>query len=99
LLTLAYFKPPSSSFSPHYYYYYYQMVQRHAHKTMHEVFFVEQGTAVFLVDEEHHVIEKGGFIHIPKGEPHSLLNLASGSEDNPEGNDLILLYFGVVDES
>jgi quercetin dioxygenase-like cupin family protein len=68
-------------------------VQRHSHATMHEVFYVEKGRGVFMVDDEPRIIRHGHFVHVAPGEAHAVFNNAEADEEEP---DLVLVYWGVA---
>lgn len=51
-----------------------QIVQRHSHATMSEVFYVLSGKGVFMIDDIPHVVANGSFVHLPPREPHAVLN-------------------------
>lgn len=69
-----------------------QIIQRHGHKSMHEVFYVESGSGFFIIDDEPLRIKKGHVIHIAPGVMHSVLNDGAG---RPAETDLVLLYLGL----
>lgn len=66
-----------------------QLAPLHSHKDMHEVFHVASGVGTFKVDGVVHTIRAGGTVYLALGESHEVSN--QGSED------LILLYFGVLE--
>lgn len=71
------------------------MLQRHAHRSLHEVWYVEKGHGVFLIDDEPTIISAGHFVHVAPGEPHSVLNHTGLKDDHPD-EDLELVYFSVM---
>lgn len=68
-----------------------QLIQRHGHKTMHEVFYVESGSGFFVINDEPLRVNEGHVIHIAPGVMHSVLNSPNGSAEP----DLVLLYLGL----
>jgi quercetin dioxygenase-like cupin family protein len=64
-----------------------QTVSAHAHKDMHEVFYVEQGTGVMKINDEELRLERGVCVAVAPAERHEITN--DGADD------LVLCYFGV----
>jgi mannose-6-phosphate isomerase-like protein (cupin superfamily) len=62
-----------------------QQVESHAHKDMHEVFYVLNGQAKMTIDEQEYFIEKDDAIWIELGEFHKIEALSP----------LEVLYFGI----
>lgn len=67
-----------------------QSVQSHEHKTMHEIFYVISGKAIFTVNAVDHEAKTGTMIHLAPHERHSILAL-----ECPDG-DLVIAYFGIT---
>ncbi len=65
-----------------------QSVELHAHATMHEVFFILSGKAVFHVNGKDIAVVPGDCITINAGEMHS--------QRNPHAVDVVWLYFGIA---
>ena len=65
-----------------------QIVSEHAHATMHEVFFVEEGAGEFVINDKATPVHKGSCIHLAAGDRHRIENTGRG--------DLTLTYFGVA---
>ena len=65
-----------------------QVAAAHAHSDMHEVFFVESGQGVMVIDNEEHDLLPGVCIAVAPGETHEVRN--TGTEL------LVLTYFGVT---
>jgi len=68
-------------FAPH------QAAAAHAHRDMHEVFFVESGAGLIRVDGAEHPLTPGVCVAVRPGELHEIVN--AGAEE------LVLTYFGV----
>ncbi len=66
-----------------------QVVEKHSHKDMYEIFFVLKGDGKLIVNAEEHRVTKGDSFTIEPNEPHSIIN------DSNE--DLVLYYFGIVE--
>jgi len=64
-----------------------QVAAAHAHADMCEVFFVEAGTGVILINQQAHSLSAGICIAVEPGEIHEVAN--TGTED------LVLTYFGL----
>ncbi len=64
-----------------------QTAAPHAHGDMVEVFFVESGSGVIIVEGERHALEPGTCIAIEPGEVHEV--------HNPGPDTLVLTYFGI----
>jgi mannose-6-phosphate isomerase-like protein (cupin superfamily) len=58
---------------------------------MSEVFFVHAGKGTMTVDEKEFEIKQGDCVSVVAGEHHEIRNTSE--------NDLMLLYFGVLDGS
>ncbi len=65
-----------------------QQVASHKHDTMFEVFYIQKGSAVFVVNGEKHVLEPGHCITIAPGEIHA--------QSNPFEDDVTWTYFGIA---
>lgn len=63
-----------------------QISPGHAHQDMCEVFFVQAGAGVMLVDNKEYPLLPGNCIAIEPGEVHEIIN--NGSDE------LVLTYFG-----
>ncbi len=64
-----------------------ETVDAHSHSDMTEVFFVESGEGLILVDGKHTVLQTGVCITVEPDEVHQLSNTGAG--------ELVLLYFGL----
>lgn len=64
-----------------------QVAPLHRHENMYEVFFVEGGTAGFLVNGSRYVVSKGECVTIAAGDEHEVSNAGE--------HDLVLIYFGI----
>ena len=64
-----------------------QVAEAHAHKDMHEVFFVESGEGAIAIDNASYPLTPGTCIAVAPHESHEVTN--TGTED------LILTYFGL----
>ena len=64
-----------------------QTAHEHAHRDMHEVFFVESGSGLMRIDDAEHALERGVCITVAPGERHEIINNSS--------SELVLLYFGL----
>ncbi len=62
----------------------------HYHETMYEVFFVESGSGIILIDDVEYPLQPGNCITVEPKEKHELINIGN--------TDLVLTYFGVVSE-
>ncbi|WP_101758467.1 cupin domain-containing protein [Oceanicoccus sp. KOV_DT_Chl] len=62
----------------------------HCHADMTEVFFIQSGCGNIIIDQQHYPISGGTTITVQPGEFHELQN--TGAED------LVVLYFGIVDQ-
>jgi len=65
-----------------------QSVEEHKHDTMYEVFYIQSGTADFIVNGEKIVVREGEVISL---EPHEL-----HSQNNPYPKSVTWLYFGIA---
>lgn len=65
-----------------------QKVTPHSHETMTEVFYIQKGKALFTVNGEDHILEKGHCIKIEAKELHS--------QENPFKEPVEWLYFGIA---
>ena len=65
-----------------------QIAGAHTHSDMHEVFFVESGQGVMVIDDEEHTLVPGVCIAVAPGETHEVRN--TGAEQ------LVLTYFGIT---
>jgi len=68
-----------------------QVASAHAHRDMYEVFFVESGTGLIRVDGVEHPLGPGVCVAVEPGEVHEIVNAGSV--------DLVLVYFGVQDQT
>ena len=64
-----------------------QVAAGHFHSDMWEVFFIQSGEGLILIDGEEYSLVKGSCILVEPGEVHEIVN-------NGEG-ELILNYFGI----
>jgi quercetin dioxygenase-like cupin family protein len=48
------------------------MMPVHEHKSMHEFFYVLEGTGMFQVDDVTHEVSPGTFLHMAPGEKHGI---------------------------
>mmetsp|Transcript_24030 Transcript_24030/g.37050 ORF Transcript_24030/g.37050 Transcript_24030/m.37050 type:complete len:182 (-) Transcript_24030:374-919(-) len=67
------------------------MMPAHAHETLHEFFFVLEGSAVFVVDGVEHKVGPMTFFHLAPGESHGIYV----PEDSVDGA-MKMAVFGVV---
>lgn len=65
-----------------------QSVKEHEHKTMHEVFYIQSGKAVFVVNNKTIKLKKGDVLSIEPGETHS--------QENPYNKPVTWSYFGIA---
>lgn len=65
-----------------------QKADRHTHQDMYEVFVVRHGSGVIEVDDVRHVLRRDDCVVIEPGESHEITN--------PNHEDLVLLYFGLL---
>ncbi|MDH3255350.1 MAG: cupin domain-containing protein [Acidobacteriota bacterium] len=65
-----------------------QKADRHTHQDMYEVFVVRHGSGVIEVDDERHPLQCDDCVVIEPGESHEI--------SNPNQEDLVLLYFGLL---
>lgn len=65
-----------------------QSVDSHKHDTMYEVFYIQSGKAVFLVDDTRVELVAGDCVSIEPGEVHS--------QENPFKEPVTWLYFGIA---
>lgn len=70
-----------------------QRVDAHRHETMHELFYIIQGTGVFTIDGQETPVQPGTFIHVAPHEVHSILVPLESS-----GTSMQMLVTGVVVE-
>lgn len=68
-----------------------QTARAHAHASLHEVFYVEQGTGLMKIDDEELLLEHGVCVVVLPGEQHEITNTCDA--------DLVLCYFGVESSS
>ena len=64
-----------------------QKARAHKHHDMFEVFFVESGSGVIVIDGATHQLEAGVCVLVEPDERHEITNTGSG--------DLVLNYFGI----
>lgn len=50
-----------------------QRVESHEHSTMHEFFYILEGTAIFTIDGKETHVEPGTFVHVAPHEVHEIL--------------------------
>ena len=67
-----------------------QLVESHEHPTMHEIFYVISGKAIFTVDSVDHEASPGTMIHLAPHQWHSISALESAD------GDLVTAYLGVT---
>ena len=67
-----------------------QTVSQHEHESMHEIFYVVSGQAVFTVDGIDHLASPGTMVHLAPHEKHHIL-----AQESPDGS-LVMAYFGVT---
>jgi quercetin dioxygenase-like cupin family protein len=67
-----------------------QTVQRHEHSTMHEIFYILSGKAIFTVEDEDYIATNGTMIHLAPKEMHKIV-----AQESDEG-DLVMAYFGIT---
>ena len=65
-----------------------QSVDTHSHDTMYEVFHIQSGTAVFVVNDNRMEVIAGDCITIEPGEKHRQMNESD--------QDVTWLYFGIA---
>jgi mannose-6-phosphate isomerase-like protein (cupin superfamily) len=65
-----------------------QKVDTHEHPTMFEVFFIQEGKAVFTIEDKNFELKAGDCITIEPGELHS--------QENPFDKPVTWLYFGIA---
>ncbi|CAM9687651.1 unnamed protein product [Discosporangium mesarthrocarpum] len=65
-----------------------QSVGIHKHKDMDEVFFVQEGRGIFVVEEVVLQATPGTCVHVAAGQTHDISN--TGKED------MVVLYFGIA---
>ncbi len=65
-----------------------QVADKHSHDDMCEVFYVQSGKGLFLVNEKEFCLKKGVCIVVEPGEFHEIIN--SGDSE------LVLLYYGII---
>jgi quercetin dioxygenase-like cupin family protein len=65
-----------------------QSVETHAHETMHEVFYILSGKAVFIVEGNEITVTPGSCVLIEAKERHS--------QSNPFNEPVTWVYFGVA---
>ncbi|MBE9180095.1 cupin domain-containing protein [Oculatella sp. LEGE 06141] len=68
-----------------------QVADAHAHQDMCEVFFVESGQGIMIIDCEEYRLEAGTCVAVEPGETHEVVNNGT--------TDLVLTYFGLQVES
>jgi mannose-6-phosphate isomerase-like protein (cupin superfamily) len=68
-----------------------QAVETHTHDTMYEVFYIQKGKAVFVVNDEELTLVMGDCITIEQGESHSM--------HNPYLEDVTWIYFGIATDT
>mmetsp|Transcript_11889 Transcript_11889/g.16427 ORF Transcript_11889/g.16427 Transcript_11889/m.16427 type:complete len:164 (-) Transcript_11889:199-690(-) len=57
------------------------MMPVHDHVSMHEIFYVVQGTGTFRIDDVDHILEPGMFLHIAPHEKHGIWVPEEAEED------------------
>jgi quercetin dioxygenase-like cupin family protein len=65
-----------------------QTVETHKHDTMYEVFYIQNGKAEFIINNEKFIANKGDCITIEQGEYHSM--------NNPFKKEVTWVYFGIA---
>ena len=65
-----------------------QVAYAHSHSDMWEVFYVESGSGLMIVNEQEYQLQKGVCVMVEPNDRHEIIN---NSDD-----DLVLNYFGVV---
>lgn len=65
-----------------------QTVETHKHDTMYEVFYIQNGKAEFIINDEKFIVNKGDCITIEQGEYHSM--------NNPFKKEVTWVYFGIA---
>ena len=65
-----------------------QSVETHKHKTMFEVFFIQEGKAIFTVSEKEIILSEGDCITLEPNELHS--------QKNPFSEPVTWLYFCIA---
>ncbi|MCF8369448.1 MAG: cupin domain-containing protein [Bacteroidales bacterium] len=65
-----------------------QSVETHKHDTMFEVYYIQKGKAMFVVNDEAIELKPGDCISIEPGENHSTAN--------PYSEEVTWLYFGIA---
>jgi len=65
-----------------------QTVAEHEHGSMHEVFYVLSGRALFTINGERHSAPSGTMVHLVPREKHHILA--------QDGDDLVMAYFGIT---
>lgn len=58
-----------------------QTVTNHQHESMHEFFFVLQGTGTFSVDDTSNQVSTGSFVHCAPHESHEIIGPADVNDD------------------
>lgn len=61
----------------------------HSHEDMWEVFYVESGEGIMMINDQPHKLETGVTITVEPYEKHEIINNSS--------SDLIINYFGILD--
>ncbi len=67
-----------------------QKVIPHYHETMYEVFFVESGSGIILIEDVEYPLHPGNCITVEPKEKHELINTGN--------TNLVLTYFGIASE-
>lgn len=78
-----------------------QRVSKHSHTTMHEFFYVLEGTGVFQIGTTLHDVRPGTLVHLVPPVEHAILvspEAEAGSSEASSKNSLKLLLVGVVVE-
>ena len=65
-----------------------QVAHVHCHSDMWEVFYVESGNGIMIVDDQEHILTKGTCIMVEPEESHEIINNSK--------EDLVINYFGIV---
>ena len=66
----------------------YQSIEPHKHDTMYEVFYIQKGRAMFIINEKRIILSKDDVISIEPGEIHA--------QKNPFSIPVTWLYFGIA---
>lgn len=74
----------------------------HTHDESEEYFLLLDGRVAFIVDGEHHDVEPGGFVHVPRGVVHEFKVITPSSRMvamySPGGPEGVFMEYGTVIE-